>query len=192
MRRFIHTASGHRAFMPPRVVFRLQPYGNPRANPCAWRHEPYRRCAPGDMGARLACAVFRGAGRGNRQAAVLPVDSRRRHGWRGAQSRRRSRAGFVAAGGAGDSVCAALAWICCARPVALGIWVGLAALCAGFLSMGLRTARVDTPVLDHVRTVQVAGLRRGGRHPRESAPASSSTLSIPADCRRGSHRTACA
>jgi len=55
------------------------------------------------------------------------------------------------------TVCAALAWLCRARPVALGIWVGLAAVCAGFLSMGLRTARVGTPVLDHVRTVRLQG-----------------------------------
>lgn len=55
------------------------------------------------------------------------------------------------------TLCAALAWICRARPLALGIWVGLAALCAGFLSMGLRTARVGTPLLDHVRTVHLQG-----------------------------------
>jgi competence protein ComEC len=53
--------------------------------------------------------------------------------------------------------CAALAWICRARPLALGLWVGFAALFAGFLSMGLRTARVETPVLDHVRIVKLQG-----------------------------------
>ena len=55
------------------------------------------------------------------------------------------------------ALCAALAWISRARPLALGLWVGLAALCAGFLSMGLRTARVETPVLDHVRIVKLRG-----------------------------------
>jgi competence protein ComEC len=55
------------------------------------------------------------------------------------------------------AMCAALAWLCRARPLALGVWVGLAALCAGFLSMGLRTARVGTPVFDHVRTVRLQG-----------------------------------
>src|ERR1700728_830471 len=35
------------------------------------------------------------------------------------------------------AVCVALAWLCRARPLALGLWVGSAALCAGFLSMGL-------------------------------------------------------
>ncbi len=52
---------------------------------------------------------------------------------------------------------AALAWICRARPLALGLWVGLAAVFAGFLSMGLRTARVETPVLDHLRVVKLRG-----------------------------------
>ncbi len=55
------------------------------------------------------------------------------------------------------ALCAAAAWICRARPLALGVWVGLAALCAGFLSRGLRTALVGTPLLDHVRTVRLAG-----------------------------------
>ena len=55
------------------------------------------------------------------------------------------------------ALCAALAWISRARPLALGLWVGLAALFAGFLSMGLRTARVETPVLDHVRIVKLRG-----------------------------------
>jgi predicted membrane metal-binding protein len=55
------------------------------------------------------------------------------------------------------AACATLAWICRGRPLALGLWVGLAALFAGFLSMGLRTARVETPVLDHVRVVKLQG-----------------------------------
>jgi competence protein ComEC len=55
------------------------------------------------------------------------------------------------------ALCAALAWVSRARPLTLGIWVGLAALCAGFLSMGLRTARLGTPVLDHVHTVRLQG-----------------------------------
>ena len=54
-------------------------------------------------------------------------------------------------------VFAGLAVLCRARPVALGVCVGLAALCAGFLAMGLRTARVETPVLDHIRIVKLQG-----------------------------------
>ena len=55
------------------------------------------------------------------------------------------------------AVFAALAFLLRARPVALGVWVALAALFAGFLSMGLRTARVETPVLDHIRIVKLQG-----------------------------------
>jgi len=36
--------------------------------------------------------------------------------------------------------------------------LGLAALFAGFLSMGLRTGRVETPMLDRVRIVKLQGL----------------------------------
>ncbi len=54
------------------------------------------------------------------------------------------------------AVFAALAFLSRARPVALGVWVALAALFAGFLSMGLRTARVETPVLDHIRIVKLS------------------------------------
>jgi competence protein ComEC len=52
---------------------------------------------------------------------------------------------------------AMLAWVSRARPLALGLWIGAAALAAGFLSMGLRTARVGTPVLDHIRIVKLQG-----------------------------------
>ena len=52
---------------------------------------------------------------------------------------------------------AAFAFLSRARPVALGLWVGLAALSAGFLSMGFRTARVEAPTLDHVRIVKLQG-----------------------------------
>src|SRR5208282_472927 len=52
---------------------------------------------------------------------------------------------------------AALAFLSRARPLALGVWIGLAALFAGFLSMGLRTALVETPALDHVRIVKLQG-----------------------------------
>src|SRR5271167_2765775 len=55
------------------------------------------------------------------------------------------------------AACAALAWLSRARPFALGIWLAAAALAAGFLSMGLRTARVATPVLDRVRIVKLQG-----------------------------------
>jgi competence protein ComEC len=52
---------------------------------------------------------------------------------------------------------AGLGFACRARPLPLGICVGLAALFAGFLCMGLRTARVETPVLDRVRTAHLQG-----------------------------------
>ncbi|MBV8664548.1 MAG: ComEC/Rec2 family competence protein, partial [Hyphomicrobiales bacterium] len=52
---------------------------------------------------------------------------------------------------------ATLAFLTRARPVALGVSIALAALFAGFLSMGLRTARVATPMLDHVRIVKLQG-----------------------------------
>jgi competence protein ComEC len=54
-------------------------------------------------------------------------------------------------------VFAGLAWFSRARPFALGLWIALAALAAGFLSMGLRTQRVITPVLDHIRIVSLKG-----------------------------------
>ena len=54
-------------------------------------------------------------------------------------------------------VFAGLAIVSRARPLALGLCVALAALCAGFLSMGLRTAWVGTPVLDHIRIVKLKG-----------------------------------
>jgi len=43
------------------------------------------------------------------------------------------------------------------NPWALGLWLALAATTGGFLSMGLRTARVATPMLDHVRIVKLKG-----------------------------------
>src|ERR1700761_3382768 len=63
---------------------------------------------------------------------------------------------------------AALAWVCRARPLALGLSLAIAALFAGFLSMSLRTARVAAPVLDRIRIVTLQGfveevdLRTGG------------------------------
>ena len=42
-------------------------------------------------------------------------------------------------------------------PAARGAWLGVAALAAGFLSMGLRTGRVATPMLDHIRIVDLKG-----------------------------------
>src|SRR5579872_423107 len=153
MRRFIHTASGHRAFMPPRVVFRMAAPARTRvlggtsrtgvARPAIW--------AP-DWRALFSAAL------------TEEIDRRRFFLWIPVAAM-----GGVALNLAADrepvlwlpaalmTVCAALAWLCRARPVALGIWVGLAAVCAGFLSMGLRTARVGTPVLDHVRTVRLQG-----------------------------------
>jgi competence protein ComEC len=51
----------------------------------------------------------------------------------------------------------ALAWTTRARVVAFGATVGAVALCAGFLAMGLRTARVAGPVLDHIRIAKIEG-----------------------------------
>ena len=50
-----------------------------------------------------------------------------------------------------------LALLSRAHPLALGVWLGLAALSGGFFSMGLRIARVETPMLDHVRIVRIQG-----------------------------------
>jgi competence protein ComEC len=52
---------------------------------------------------------------------------------------------------------AAFAVLARARPLARGLLIGAAALAAGFLAMGLRTARVETPMLDHVRIVSLQG-----------------------------------
>ena len=51
----------------------------------------------------------------------------------------------------------ALAYLSRRNAFALGLWLALGAASAGFLSMGLRTARVATPVLDHVRIVKLKG-----------------------------------
>ena len=50
-----------------------------------------------------------------------------------------------------------LAWLTRARPLPFGLAVGAMALCAGFLAMGLRTARVAGPVLDHIRIARIEG-----------------------------------
>ena len=52
---------------------------------------------------------------------------------------------------------AALAFFSRKSAFALGLWLALAAVAAGFLSMGLRTERVATPMLDHVRIVKLKG-----------------------------------
>jgi competence protein ComEC len=43
------------------------------------------------------------------------------------------------------------------RRLSYALLVGACALCAGFLSMGLRTARVAAPVLDHIRIAKLQG-----------------------------------
>src|SRR5579872_462777 len=43
------------------------------------------------------------------------------------------------------------------RPIAFAAMVGLAALSGGFFSAGWRTARVATPMLDHIRVVKLKG-----------------------------------
>jgi competence protein ComEC len=52
---------------------------------------------------------------------------------------------------------AGLAWFSRERPFARGLWIALAALAAGFLAMVIRTERVGTPVLDHIRIVKLGG-----------------------------------
>ncbi|MDE3174893.1 MAG: ComEC family competence protein, partial [Pseudomonadota bacterium] len=49
------------------------------------------------------------------------------------------------------------AWLARRRALARGIFLGLAALTAGFLAMGLRTQRLQAPVLDHIRIVTLQG-----------------------------------
>ncbi len=51
----------------------------------------------------------------------------------------------------------ALAFASRRRRLPFALLVGACAVCAGFLSMGLRTARVGAPVLDHVRVVKLRG-----------------------------------
>jgi competence protein ComEC len=55
------------------------------------------------------------------------------------------------------ALAAALALLLRANPIARGAWIGLAALAAGFLSMGFRTERAHTPMLDRVRIVSLQG-----------------------------------
>src|SRR5579863_4165830 len=52
---------------------------------------------------------------------------------------------------------AALGFAARRRRFAFAILIGLAALLAGFVSAGLRTQRVATPVLDHIRIVKLRG-----------------------------------
>ena len=54
-------------------------------------------------------------------------------------------------------VALALSFLSRHRPAARGLWLAVAALAAGFLSMGLRTQRVATPMLDHIRIVELQG-----------------------------------
>ncbi len=58
---------------------------------------------------------------------------------------------------AGIAFCVLLALAARSRPVARGVLVGLAALAAGFLSMGLRIERVRTPMLDRIRIATLEG-----------------------------------
>lgn len=51
----------------------------------------------------------------------------------------------------------ALAFVARRRRLTFALLVGACALSAGFLSMGLRTARVAAPVLDHIRIVKLQG-----------------------------------
>ena len=51
----------------------------------------------------------------------------------------------------------ALAFASRRRRLPFALLVGACAVCAGFLSMGLRTARVAAPVLDHIRVVKLRG-----------------------------------
>jgi competence protein ComEC len=54
-------------------------------------------------------------------------------------------------------VTGALAFAARRRRLAFAMLVGACALSAGFLAMGLRTARVAAPVLDHIRIVKLKG-----------------------------------
>ncbi|HLH49410.1 MAG TPA: ComEC/Rec2 family competence protein, partial [Roseiarcus sp.] len=50
-----------------------------------------------------------------------------------------------------------LAFIARGRPIAFAAMIGLAALSGGFFSAGWRTARIATPMLDHIRVVKLKG-----------------------------------
>ncbi len=67
------------------------------------------------------------------------------------------------------AVCALLALICRAHPTPFRVCVACAAFFGGLSSAGLRSARVEAPVLDRIRVVGVTGFLEEVDHRREGA-----------------------
>jgi len=67
------------------------------------------------------------------------------------------------------TVCALLAILCRSRPAAFRLFVACAAFFGGLSSAGLRSARVEAPVLDRIRVAKVTGFLEEVDHRREGA-----------------------
>ena len=65
--------------------------------------------------------------------------------------------------------CSCLAFVCRAHPAAFRAAVACAAFCGGLSSAGLRSARVEAPVLDRFRIAKVTGYLEEVDHRREGA-----------------------
>ena len=67
------------------------------------------------------------------------------------------------------AICVPLAIICRAQPAAFRAFIACAAFFGGLASAGLRSARVDAPVLDRIRIAKVTGFLEEVDHRREGA-----------------------
>ena len=67
------------------------------------------------------------------------------------------------------ALCALLALLCRPKPAAFRICVAFAAFLGGLSSAGLRSARVEAPVLDRIRVAKVTGFLEEVDHRREGA-----------------------
>ena len=67
------------------------------------------------------------------------------------------------------AACTLLALLCRPKPAAFRIFIACAAFFGGLSSVGLRSARVDAPVLDRIRVAKVTGFLEEVDHRREGA-----------------------
>ena len=67
------------------------------------------------------------------------------------------------------TACALLSVLCRSRPAAFRVFVAIAAFFGGLSSAGIRSARVDAPVLDRIRVAKVTGFLEEVDHRREGA-----------------------
>ena len=67
------------------------------------------------------------------------------------------------------AACAVFAFLCRSKPAAFRILIACAAFFGGLSSAGLRSARVDAPVLDRIRMAKVTGFLEEVDHRREGA-----------------------